>query len=94
MDAKAPSLALAVLSDAVMPCRQVSRELAACELLVMPSILAVGPAFCAGVPVEEEEGGVGLTQTSRKVALHSVEAVVYIVAAGVPPATTISMLTR
>ena len=68
-----------------MPCRQASRASAACVLLVMPSILAVGPAFCAPI---------GVTQTSRKVALHSVEVAVYIVAAGVPPATTISVLTR
>lgn len=63
-----PSLALAVLSDSVRASRQVSSALATCELLVMPSIFAVGPAFCECV----EE--IGVTQTSRKVALHSVDA--------------------
>ena len=58
-------MALAVLRDSVRVCRQVSRASAACELLVIPWILAVGPGFC----VEE----VGVTQTSRKMALHSVE---------------------
>ena len=41
---------------------------AACELLVTPSILAVGPAFC-----ELAEGVKGSTQTLMKVALHSAE---------------------
>ena len=48
--------------------RQVSKASAACELLVMPSILAVGPAFC-----ELVEGVKGSTQTVVKVALHSVD---------------------
>ena len=63
----APSLAVAVLSDAVVPSRQVSSASAACVLLVMPSSFAVGPAFCAPI---------GVTQTSRKVAPHSEEAAV------------------
>ena len=61
-------LSLAVRNDSVRASRQVTSASAASELLVTPSILAVGPAFC-----ELVEGVKGSTQTVVKVALHSVD---------------------